>query len=866
MKGFFSEKELTVLTDKKIDPENRANCNRCGIYRSVRTPKMPASGRGRLKCLIIGEAPGEEEDLSGSQFAKMGKAGNFLRTELASRGLDLDGDFYKCNAVNCRPTEAGARGGLRNRTPTDDEILYCRPLVDKAIRDLRPEVIWLMGGTAIDSFYKGVLDQHSIGMLRGLIIPDRKHNALIMPLYHPSYLVREDTNKNLHSVWKHDLNRAIEALSNTKEHWPEDIEPKVEIIKSFPDLIAALSYFQQQDEIAIDYETSGLKPFNYGHFIGSVALTNVQGLRTIAFPFERLHNWSPSEFRQIKSLLRSILTNDRIRKVGHNLKFENIWSSEIVGCKIVNQWWCTMIGAHLVDNRSYFTGLKLQAYLNFGVYPWDKEVDYFLKNADAQGFNKIHKAPLTELLLYNGMDTFWTARLKQKQENYFEQTGTLNLAFDFFMQGQEVLAKYEIRGMAADEEYYKKTYDDLGKQINSAYDAVHFSPEFMKYKEQVGKFPNIGSSDDLRQLVYEVCGQEKKIFTDKDKPSTDAEALRRTDCSFVPDLIKYRKLDKVRGTYLAQFLRFNFGGFIHTSINLHNMLTYRSSSDTPNFQNIPVRDKESQKTTRKGIKPRKGRVLLSSDLSGIEVGISCCYHQDPNLISYVKDKTKDMHRDSICDIFLLPVPEVTKELRFNGKNAWVFPQFYGSYYKNCARDLYERCWDLKTTSGIVVMEHMREKGIKRYEEFEEHCKGVEDKFWGVRFAVYKKWKDDIEELYRKQGYIESHLGFRFSGYMTRNELCNYQTQGTAFHCLLWLVIQVDAISILEDWKSVGVMEIHDELIHDAFPENVDHICDTMDDLATKKMIERFPWINVPVRMEHEISEVDGSWAEMEFYR
>jgi len=196
----------------------------------------------------------------------------------------------------------------------------------------------------------------------------------------------------------------------------------------------------------------------------------------------------------------------------------------------------------------------------------------------------------------------------------------------------------------------------------------------------------------------------------------------------------------------------------------------------------------------------------------------------------------------------------------------VFAQFYGSYYKNSAKDSWERRHPLSTASGVPVKEHLRQQKITRYEEFEEHCKSVEDKFWNVRFPVYKKWKDDIEELFRKQGYIETYLGFRFSGPMTRNELCNYQTQGTAFHCLLWIIIEIEKIMEEEKWLSFPSLEIHDEALTNYHPTELDHVCDVFDEVATVKLVKQFSWINVPIRMEHEISEIDGNWADMKFYR
>ena len=147
MKGFFKTFPLTrgILS--------KESCRSCGLYKTCRSPKMNYTGKGRKKILIVGEAPGRSEDedwerkgyKEPTQF--IGDAGALFRLKLQPYGLDLDEDFWKINASNCRPPG--------NRKPTRKELKFCRFMLDKAIRELKPESIWLLGGAAVESFYMG---------------------------------------------------------------------------------------------------------------------------------------------------------------------------------------------------------------------------------------------------------------------------------------------------------------------------------------------------------------------------------------------------------------------------------------------------------------------------------------------------------------------------------------------------------------------------------------------------------------------------------------------------------------------------------------------------------------------------------------
>ena len=139
---------------------------------------------------------------------------------------------------------------------------------------------------------------------------------------------------------------------------------------------------------------------------------------------------------------------------------------------------------------------------------------------------------------------------------------------------------------------------------------------------------------------------------------------------------------------MEAFEREQVKGILHPQFNLHNVISYRSSSDSPNFQNMPKRDKEIMKIVRSAIYPRRGNMLMEVDFSGLEVSIAACYHKDPVMMKYLTSDHSDMHGDMAQQIFLIKdfnrdLPE-HKNLRQAAKNGFVFPQFYGDYYKNNA--------------------------------------------------------------------------------------------------------------------------------------------------------------------------------------
>lgn len=152
------------------------NCQRCPLGRT-RTNAVVGRGNRKASIMIVGEAPGEQEDQTGKPF--VGAAGKVLERMLKKANLSTgkDGDVYIVNIIKCRPPN--------NRVPTSSEIATCKPYLLEQIRIVDPKIIILVGATAV----RGLTgNQTGITKLRGNWLKWEKR--LCMPILHPAYLLR----------------------------------------------------------------------------------------------------------------------------------------------------------------------------------------------------------------------------------------------------------------------------------------------------------------------------------------------------------------------------------------------------------------------------------------------------------------------------------------------------------------------------------------------------------------------------------------------------------------------------------------------------------------------------------------------------
>ena len=440
-----------------------------------------------------------------------------------------------------------------------------------------------------------------------------------------------------------------------------------------------------------------------------------------------------------------------------------------------------------------------------------------------------------------------------------------------------VFSEMEKNGIRVDVEYCKRATKHLERQISRLEADLLDTELYVLGRRAYGR--NFSFTDDqLRKVIFDVMGKTPVAMTKgkNPKPSVAAASLEALNIPAIDLRIRKNKLMKAKDTYLANFLKEGVNGRMHPFFHLHTARTFRSSSSNPNFQNIPNRDPEIQKLCRKAIIPNPGNRLCCIDFSGVEVRIGAAYHKDPQMITYITDPTTDMHRDMAKEIYQIDdkmwdwiskdAPKSAKMIRHSGKNEFVFPEFYGDWYKSCAGNLYLSAHKNTHTlpDGRTVAQYLAEDcGVGTLRQFEDHMQEVERGFWEDRFPVYDKWKDMRFAEYEKKGYFDTLTGFRCQGVMNKKDVTNYPVQGSAFHCTLLSAIEIQKVIVSNNLKTMMIGQIHDEVVLDLVESEMEFLLKKIKEIMTVKLREHWKWINVPIDVEVEITPIDGSWYEKE---
>lgn len=357
------------------------------------------SGEGKHRVLVVGEAPGADEDKANEPF--VGKAGRHLRSVFRELGTDLD-DCMITNAIRCRPP----------RNVMDARCLeYCRPHLRRTIEEVQPNVILTLGEYA---FHQVLPDQYlrlggGMTKWRGWAIPSSEVGCWVCPTFHPSYILRENEEEVLSKLFREDIEGALalRATSPAAEYRSlEELQEGIEIVLDRKEVLARLADLADAEGIlSFDYETTGLKPEHPDQRIWSCAFSlNGEGA------------WACLIDESMHEALGRVLFSKRLSKVASNLKFEERWTRAALGKGVRNWEWDTMLAAHCLDNRRGISSLKFQAFVRLGIGVYDDDIHPYLVTPSGGMRNRIEHAPVKSLLLYNGLDALLTYRVMEHQK------------------------------------------------------------------------------------------------------------------------------------------------------------------------------------------------------------------------------------------------------------------------------------------------------------------------------------------------------------------------------------------------------------------------------------------------------------------
>jgi len=789
---FFDSEEIrgSAPTPRKPKRAAATGCAACGLGDSCQSPRMDPYGEGELRIVIVAEAPGQDEDREGIPL--VGASGKFLRDRLEKIGVDMDRDCVRLNVVQCRPTQE-VRGEVENRTPTAEEISYCRPRVASQLNALAPDLIYAFGTAAIAEVLREAPFSPNATSMHGRVVPSAAHGCWVCCGFHPAYF--------LHEKHKHD-GRMDEMLRAGMEKLLEDPyrdqrldEDRFEIVEDADEVVKRLKALGAGTErIAFDYEATGLDPFDSKWKFLSVAFATSEETGWCV-PLEHPHAcWTAADLEIIYAALKEWLASP-CPKVIQNWQFEELCGLVKFETPTNNVHCCTMVRQHVLDNRRGITSQGFQCFVRYGS-TYKTEVD--VKNLNREFLDAVAR--------YNVLDARYLIRLAADQDAEMDED--FERAYALFHEAIPQFALMKYRGIRVD----VPQLEDLGVETTAKLvelDAAQQCQAVQTYRRKYRRKWDSGSSQDKQKLFFGMLGLKPHHLTPSGSElsnplhcSTDADSMTHLlgqveaggpVAKLIEACQREAHLTKLNG-YIKNFLSLTAAGFLHPSFLLHLVSSFRSSSADPNFQNIPVRIEELAQL-RRVLVPRFD-LLMELDFAGAEVRGYGVHSKDAQLVQNIRDNV-DFHRYYASLLYEIPEDEITKEQRYKGKNGFIFPEFYGSYWKTIARNYPE--WRV------------------------EAVQAAEKELWD-QMPGLKQWQLDSEKFYHKHGYLQYLTGFRVrygkQGCLSFNQVCNMPNQGFAFHRLLRVLLDLEKEMRRRGMKSLIIGQIHDSVVIDCVKDEV----------------------------------------------
>ncbi|MEP6466645.1 MAG: DNA polymerase I, partial [Parafilimonas sp.] len=578
----------------------------------------------------------------------------------------------------------------------------------------------------------------------------------------------------------------------------------------------------QQTEICFDTETTGI----------DANAAELVGMSFSYKPGEAFFVTCPSEYDaacNLLELLKPLFENENLIWIGHNLKYDLLvlkwYNREIKGTV-----YDTMLAHYVIepDGKRSMDLLSAQ-YLSYEPVHIEELLG---KKGKQQG--TMRDVEVEKLVNYAAEDADITLQLKHALHPYLKTKDVEKVFYEVENPLVKVLTDMEFEGVMIDVPFLLNYSKELEREAYQAEQAV--------YAGAGVKF-NLSSPKQLGEVLFDKLKLNASASSTKKTKSgqyaTGEDVLMKLahNNPIVADILAYRQLTKLKSTYIdaLPLLINKKTGRVHTTYGQAVAVTGRLASNNPNLQNIPIRT-ERGKEIRKAFIPRNGNVIVSADYSQIELRIVAAISGDENMCAAFKNDT-DIHTATASKVFNVEAKDVTKEMRYKAKSV-NFGIIYGQGAFGLADNL----------------------GISRSE-----AKEIIDNY-KKEFSGITKYMDNMINFCREHGYVQTLMGrkrwlkdinsgnFTVRGYAERNAI-NSPIQGTAADMIKMAMIKIHDSMKKENLKSKMIMQVHDELVFDALPSELD----VLQPLILNNMKAALPLpSDVPVEAELGIGD---NWLE-----
>lgn len=527
----------------------------------------------------------------------------------------------------------------------------------------------------------------------------------------------------------------------------------------------------------------------------------------------------------ILSFFKEILENEKIEKVGQNIKYDILVLSWY-GVTVKGKLFDTMLAQYLVDaDARNNMDIMANAYLNYSPISITT-----LIGAKGKNQGNMRDVEVEKVVDYAAEDADITLQLKTVLDQLLDENASKKLFEEVETPLVYVLADMERTGVKIDQATLQVFSRDLEVDIKNLEEKIY---------ELAGVKFNIASPKQLGEVLFDklqLDPKAKKTKTGQYQTGEDVLTALSHKSPIVQFILDFRSLQKLKSTYvdaLPEMINPKTGR-VHTSYNQAVASTGRLSSNNPNLQNIPIKTERGREVRKAFIPKDDEHVILSADYSQIELRIIAEISNEKTMLEAFKNGI-DIHTATAAKVYGLHLDEVTSTHRRNAK-AVNFGIIYGQSAFGLSQNL----------------------GIPR-KEAQEIIENYFNQYPGI-----KKYMSDTIEFARENGYVETIMKRRrylrdinsanatVRGFAERNAI-NAPIQGSAADMIKYAMINIFNEINARKLKSKMTMQVHDELVFEVHKSEVEE----MKALVREKMQNAIK-LNVPILVE---VGVGNNWLE-----
>ncbi len=556
--------------------------------------------------------------------------------------------------------------------------------------------------------------------------------------------------------------------------------------KDIKDLIKELSTY---GDICFDTETTSL----------DASMAELVGMSFSVIPG---HAWfvpcpaDQSATKKILDLFRPLFEDPKKTWVGQNLKYDMLvlkW----LGYELRGNIFDTML-AHYVIEPDGKRGMDQLSEKYLGYEPVHIE-ELIGKKGKNQG--NMRDVALDQITEYAAEDADITLQLRNVFVPMLKGKEVERVFTEVEAPLVKVLTDMEFVGVKIDEAFLKSYSKELKKDAAEAEEKV-FALAGVRF--------NLASPRQLGEVLFDKLKLDpsaKKTKTGQYQTGEDVlQKLAARDLAIAEEIITFRELTKLNSTYvdvLPQLVNPKTGR-VHTTYGQAVAVTGRLASNNPNLQNIPVRTDRGREIRKAFIPGDSNRVLISADYSQIELRIVAAISGDENMVKAFKSG-EDIHTATAARIFKIDPSKVTKEMRYKSKSV-----NFGIIYGQGAFGLADNLGISRTEAKEIIDNYKKEfKGIQSY--MDNTINFAREHGFVQTLMGRKRWLRDINSA-----------NFTVRGFAERNAI-NSPIQGTAADMIKLAMQKVHTAMKKEKMRSRMILQVHDELVFDAWKDEVDEL-------------------------------------------